>query len=66
MKWTTKRPIYDDERYIKKFLFFPTRIKREICWLETASIFQIWRHGWKNIFFATEQLSDDLKRNKEE
>jgi len=66
MKWISKRPIYDDSRYIKKFLLFPIKVKREVCWLETAYIFQVWNHGWKNKFFITEEYYNDFDQKRKD
>ena len=65
MRWISKRPIYNDMRYIKKFLIFPIKVKREVCWLETAYIFQIWNYGWENRLFITEQACNEYNQKME-
>lgn len=74
MKWTIElEPILNQERFIKKFLWFPTKIRREARWLEFAYIKQRYsvKRGkseiyplrvqfWDNIEWITKQ--DYLKR----
>jgi len=62
MKWTSKKPIYDDMRVIKRFLFFPLKIKRKVRWLETAYLFQRWNYGWGNENFAKKKDYDFYQR----
>ena len=65
MKWIYKGAIYGDTRFVKRFLFFPVRIKGEMHWLEIAYLYQFWNHGWENRGFVTEKKYEEFKQREE-
>lgn len=51
------RPFTGDERVIRKFIWFPTKINRTVYWLETVTIHQSYNtstFGWCNDWVVVE------------
>ena len=61
MKWISKRPVCDDRRFVKRFLFFPLKLQREVRWLETAYLSQRWNVTWETENFITKETYDKVQ-----
>jgi len=49
MRWVIKekvRPTPGDTRTVSRFLWFPRKIGREMVWLETVQVKQIYDYSW--------------------